>query len=364
MRLEPAPGHRQHPCRRRPRHDEGRRRCGRRPLQADRRDDPDQPLGRRHLGRRLRAAQRHGSPCAARWPTSRSVPASTASSAARTTSPASAHDLRPRFPDRRSRHPPGRMRPPRTRSASPRPQAALAAGADILVIGRAITGARRPRAAARRPSPRASRPCPLKSRSAASRRPRRSRRRSTAGADFVGFVFFPKPARATCRLEQAAELADQARGRAEDRGAGGRCATTRCSPRSPRRSSRTSSRRTAAKRRSASPTIAPLTRHAGHQGDQGAATPPMSPPPTPMPSAASLILYRRQGARDADGSLPGGNGVAFDWTLLERRKPPAFMLSGGLDARQCRGGDRASPAPPWSMCRRASKQRPASRTRP
>lgn len=37
--------------------------------------------------------------------------------------------------------------------------------------------------------------------------------------------------------------------------------------------------------------------------------------------------------KPAPGSLPGGNGVAFDWTLLAgRRWPKPWMLAGGLTA--------------------------------
>ncbi len=47
---------------------------------------------------------------------------------------------------------------------------------------------------------------------------------------------------------------------------------------------------------------------------------------------ADLILFDAKAPDDRADALPGGNGVAFDWTLLTRkatREP--FMLSGGLD---------------------------------
>jgi phosphoribosylanthranilate isomerase len=44
--------------------------------------------------------------------------------------------------------------------------------------------------------------------------------------------------------------------------------------------------------------------------------------------AAVLILYD---AKAPKGSLPGGNGLSFDWTLMDGVTPP-YMLSGGLDA--------------------------------
>ncbi len=42
---------------------------------------------------------------------------------------------------------------------------------------------------------------------------------------------------------------------------------------------------------------------------------------------ADLFLYE---AKAPQGLLPGGNGLTFDWTLLEGVKPP-FMLAGGLN---------------------------------
>jgi phosphoribosylanthranilate isomerase len=44
---------------------------------------------------------------------------------------------------------------------------------------------------------------------------------------------------------------------------------------------------------------------------------------------ADQILYDAKAGPDA--KLPGGNGVAFDWTILKSARPP-FALSGGLNA--------------------------------
>ena len=45
----------------------------------------------------------------------------------------------------------------------------------------------------------------------------------------------------------------------------------------------------------------------------------------------AMILFDAR-APDALGSaLPGGNGIAFDWTLLKGENATPFMLSGGLD---------------------------------
>lgn len=49
---------------------------------------------------------------------------------------------------------------------------------------------------------------------------------------------------------------------------------------------------------------------------------------------ASMILYDAKAPDGLEGSLPGGNGIAFDWTLLTGGADGGapFMLSGGLDA--------------------------------
>ena len=48
-------------------------------------------------------------------------------------------------------------------------------------------------------------------------------------------------------------------------------------------------------------------------------------------TAASLILYDAKAPETLGGSLPGGNGLAFDWSLLQGGGKSAFMLAGGLD---------------------------------
>ena len=44
-------------------------------------------------------------------------------------------------------------------------------------------------------------------------------------------------------------------------------------------------------------------------------------------TASPFILYDAMPPEDA--VLPGGNGLTFDWTILNRRPRP-FMLAGGL----------------------------------
>ena len=48
---------------------------------------------------------------------------------------------------------------------------------------------------------------------------------------------------------------------------------------------------------------------------------------------AALILFDAKAPEDLAGALPGGNGVQFDWTLLQGEDGAVrYMLSGGLDA--------------------------------
>jgi phosphoribosylanthranilate isomerase len=48
--------------------------------------------------------------------------------------------------------------------------------------------------------------------------------------------------------------------------------------------------------------------------------------------AAHMILFDAKTPEALAGALPGGNGMAFDWSLLDRnRHRRAFMLSGGLN---------------------------------
>ncbi len=47
---------------------------------------------------------------------------------------------------------------------------------------------------------------------------------------------------------------------------------------------------------------------------------------------ADIILFDAKAPDAAPNALPGGNGIGFDWSLLNQTTPPSgFMLSGGLD---------------------------------
>jgi phosphoribosylanthranilate isomerase len=60
---------------------------------------------------------------------------------------------------------------------------------------------------------------------------------------------------------------------------------------------------------------------------------------------AVLILYDAKAPETLRGALPGGNGLAFDWTLLGENRPPAFVLSGGLNASNVAEAIRLTGAP-------------------
>ncbi len=47
---------------------------------------------------------------------------------------------------------------------------------------------------------------------------------------------------------------------------------------------------------------------------------------------ADIILFDAKAPDATPNALPGGNGIGFDWSLLNQTTPPSgFMLSGGLD---------------------------------
>ncbi len=51
----------------------------------------------------------------------------------------------------------------------------------------------------------------------------------------------------------------------------------------------------------------------------------------PYAHSAALILYDAKAPETLRDALPGGNGIAFDWMLIGSKKiPSAFILSGGL----------------------------------
>jgi len=63
-------------------------------------------------------------------------------------------------------------------------------------------------------------------------------------------------------------------------------------------------------------------------------------------NAAAFILYDAKAPETLKGLLPGGNGHAFDWSLLgEAADPGTFMLAGGLNPANVAEAIRVTGAP-------------------
>lgn len=61
---------------------------------------------------------------------------------------------------------------------------------------------------------------------------------------------------------------------------------------------------------------------------------------------AEMILFDAKSPAEIANALPGGNGLAFDWSLLGKdRAPKRFMLSGGLTPETVTRAIRATAAP-------------------
>jgi phosphoribosylanthranilate isomerase len=56
-------------------------------------------------------------------------------------------------------------------------------------------------------------------------------------------------------------------------------------------------------------------------------------------------MYDAKAPETLGNALPGGNGHAFDWGLLEGEERPAFMLAGGLNPANVAEAIRVTGAP-------------------
>jgi phosphoribosylanthranilate isomerase len=151
-----------------------------------------------------------------------------------------------------------------------------------------------------------------------------------AGADFVGLVFYP-PSPRSLPIEAAAVLAEQARGRAAvvalivD-------ASDEMIDRIMRdvnpdllqlQGSESPERAADIRTRTNRPVMKAIK--VGTAADADAAL--------AYRAAADLILFDAKAPKTLAGALPGGNGLSFDWHLLDRiRSQVPFVLSGGLSA--------------------------------
>jgi phosphoribosylanthranilate isomerase len=163
-----------------------------------------------------------------------------------------------------------------------------------------------------------------------------------AGADFIGLVFFPKSPR-NVSLEQAAALAERARGRSRivalvvdaDDALLTAIAETVHPDFIQAHGSETPERVAEIERLTGRPVIKAI--RVKDEADIAAAA--------RFSNAASLILYDAKAPETLGSALPGGNGHAFDWGLLEGGHRPAFMLAGGLNPENVEAAIRVTGAP-------------------
>lgn len=164
----------------------------------------------------------------------------------------------------------------------------------------------------------------------------------SAGADLIGLVFFPKSPR-NVTLDQAAALAALARGRSKvvalvvdaDDALLMQIAETVQPDFIQAHGSETPERVAEIERLTGKPVIKAIrVKDAGDIADA-----------TAFSAVASLILYDAKAPETLGNALPGGNGHAFDWGLLEGEAKPAFMLAGGLNPENVAEAIRVTGAP-------------------
>ena len=163
-----------------------------------------------------------------------------------------------------------------------------------------------------------------------------------AGADMIGLVFFARSPR-NVTLDQAASLAARARGKAkivtlvvDASDAELRDIATRVDPDLIQAHGNESPARIA---EIAALTGKPVIKAIRVKDAADIAE------ASQFSRVASLILYDAKAPETLGSSLPGGNGHAFDWGLLEGERRPAFMLAGGLTPENVAEAIRVTGAP-------------------
>jgi phosphoribosylanthranilate isomerase len=164
----------------------------------------------------------------------------------------------------------------------------------------------------------------------------------SAGADMIGLVFFARSPR-NVTLDQAASLAAQARGKAkivtlvvDASDAELRDIVAKVGPDLIQAHGAESPERIAEiGRLTGKPVIKAI--RVKDAGDIAGAS--------QFSRVADLILYDAKAPETLGSSLPGGNGHAFDWELLEGEQRPAFMLAGGLTPENVGEAIRVTGAP-------------------
>ena len=163
-----------------------------------------------------------------------------------------------------------------------------------------------------------------------------------AGADLIGLVFFPKSPR-NVSLEQAAALAARARGKAkivtlvvDASDSELNAIVAKVDPDLIQAHGAEIPERIAEIARLTDKPVIKAIRVRDAGDIVGAQA---------FSDAASLILYDAKAPETLGSSLPGGNGHAFDWGLLEGGRRPAFMLAGGLTPENVAEAIRVTGAP-------------------
>jgi phosphoribosylanthranilate isomerase len=150
------------------------------------------------------------------------------------------------------------------------------------------------------------------------------------GADYIGFVFF-KPSPRNVTPEQARDLAVAARGKAKivaltvdaDDRLINAIAETLQPDLFQMHGSETPERVAEVTQRTGIPIIKAIKVREAADVEQARA----------YAGIAAMVLFDSKAPETLEGALPGGNGLAFDWSLLSGDgKPADFMLSGGLTA--------------------------------
>lgn len=149
-----------------------------------------------------------------------------------------------------------------------------------------------------------------------------------ARADLIGFVFYP-PSPRSLAPEVAAELAELARGRADivalivdaDDATIDRIVATVKPDMLQVHGAETPERVAEIARRWGRPVIKAIKVETAADAARA----------LDYKGVASLILFDAKAPKDLAGALPGGNGLAFDWHLIDGVKDRVpFLLSGGL----------------------------------
>lgn len=151
-----------------------------------------------------------------------------------------------------------------------------------------------------------------------------------AGVEFVGLVFYP-PSPRSVTTGEAAVLADQARGRAAivalivdaDNELIDRILHDVDPDVLQLHGSETPERVAEIRARAKRPVMKAVKVETAADADTALA----------YRTAADLVLFDAKAPKTLSGALPGGNGLSFDWHLLDKVKTQVpFVLSGGLTA--------------------------------